>query len=87
MDWTITRGERRVIRIFLAVVAATATGALIQPDFIPADMRHIIQETAKWVAGVVIIANPFLDMGAGDAKADMPRSDLKNYAATDDGRS
>jgi len=66
----INRNWRRLIRIGMALVGAIAAGTLVAPDYIPADWHHNIQQTCAWLATAFGVVNPFLDVGAGDAKGD-----------------
>jgi hypothetical protein len=64
----ITRNWRRGVRAAVAVMSAVGGGTLAFPDFVPVDVAHVIQQTNQWVVGVFILVNPFLDLGADDAK-------------------
>jgi hypothetical protein len=66
----ITRNWRRALRIIMALIIARAAGTIIEPDYIPANWQHIVQETAMWVATILGVINPFLDLGSSDAKGD-----------------
>ncbi len=52
----------------MAVVGAVAAGTLAAPDYITTELAHNIQQTCVWLAGIFAVINPFLDIGAGDAK-------------------
>ena len=73
MNISISRGWRRGLRIVMALVIARAAGTIVEPDYIPANWQHIMQETAMWLATILGVINPFLDIGAGDAKGDKPK--------------
>lgn len=67
---TITRNERRGLRAVIAVLAAIGAGTLAFPDFIPVTWAHAMQQADNWLVGVFLLINPFLDLGADDAKGD-----------------
>ena len=70
----ISRNWRRWIRIGMALVGAIAAGTLVAPDYIPAEWHHNIQQTAAWLATAFGVVNPFLDLGADDAKGDAAKA-------------
>ncbi len=66
----ITRNWRRILRAAFAVIIAIGTGTLVAPDYMPTVWAHNIQETCAWLGTALGIVNPFLDLGAEDAKHD-----------------
>jgi hypothetical protein len=67
---TITRNQRRALRALIAVLSAIGAGTLAFPDFVPVPWAHAMQQANNWIVGVFLLVNPFLDIGAGDAKGD-----------------
>lgn len=67
---TISRNWRRGIRAAIAVLSAIGAGTLAFPDFVPTLWAHNLVEANKWIVGIFLIINPFLDTGSDDAKGD-----------------
>ncbi len=67
---TIPRNGRRWLRAVIAVLAAIGAGTLAFPDFVPVAWAHAIQQADNWIVSVFLLVNPFLDLGADDAKGD-----------------
>ena len=65
----ISQFWRRGIRLFFAFITAIGAGTLALPDYVPAILAHNIQQTDVFLTGFfVIVLNPWLDIGADDAK-------------------
>ena len=77
MEWSFTRNQRRWIRALIAVFSAIGAGTLAFPDFIPAVAAHAMQQFDSWVVSIFLIVNPFLDVGADDAKGDTMKENNK----------
>lgn len=69
----INRNWRRALRIGMALVTAIGTGTLVAPDYVPANLSHVIQETCAWLSAALAVANPFLDLGADDIRGNPPK--------------
>ena len=70
MNFSLSRNWRRGLRVGAAVVGAIAAGTIQAPDYFPIGWHHAVQQTCLWLVGVFGVINPFLDLGADDAKGD-----------------
>jgi uncharacterized membrane protein YhdT len=66
----ILRSDRRWIRLIMAIVGAYALGKIPGLSYLPDWFNKDFVETCGVVYAIWGFVNPFLDMGADDAKHD-----------------